>query len=87
MKKLFLLLGIVTSVFFTLASCSKSPEQRVKDLAGIEIKKHLYFPDSYDPADVKIDSAFAPYDSQEFMKLTSKFIELSYFLAFSFRVS
>lgn len=77
MKKLFLLLGVFASITLMLASCSKSPEQKAKDLAREEIKKHLYFPESYDPADVKIDSAFAPYDSPEFMELTSDLIKLS----------
>ena len=42
MKKLFLLLGVFASITLMLASCSKSPEQKAKDLAGEEIKKHLY---------------------------------------------
>lgn len=39
-------------------------------MVGNEIKKHLYIPESYDPADVKIDSAFAPYDDPKFIELT-----------------
>ena len=63
------------SLLCSLASCTKSPEQKVKDLLGKEIKKHLYIPDSYDPAEVKIDSAFAPYDSPEFIKLVNTLVE------------
>ena len=63
------------SLLCSLASCTKSPEQKVKDLLGKEIKKHLYIPDSYDPAEVKIDSAFAPYDSPEFIKLANTLVE------------
>ena len=44
-------------------------------MLGKEIKKHLYIPDSYDPAEVKIDSAFAPYDSPEFIKLANTLVE------------
>ena len=76
MKKLFLLLGVFASITLMLASCSKSPGQKARELAGEEIKRHLYFPESYDPADVKIDSAFAPYDSAEFMELKSDLIKL-----------
>ena len=32
MKKLFLLLGVFASITLMLASCSKSPEQKAKDL-------------------------------------------------------
>lgn len=63
------------SLLCILASCTKSPEQKVKDLLGKEIKKHLYIPDSYDPAEVKLDSAFAPYDSPEFIKLANTLVE------------
>lgn len=75
MKHKYLLLGMWVSLLCSLASCTKSPEQKVKDLLGKEIKKHLYIPDSYDPAEVKIDSAFAPYDSPEFIKLANTLVE------------
>lgn len=75
MKHKYLLLGMGVSLLCSLASCTKSPEQKVKDLLGKEIKKHLYIPDSYDPAEVKIDSAFAPYDSPEFIKLANTLVE------------
>ena len=70
MKKQHFILGLIASFICILASCSKSPEQKVKDLVGNEIKKHLYIPESYDPADIKIDSAFAPYDDPKFIELT-----------------
>ena len=69
MKKQHFILGLIASFICILASCSKSPEQKVKDLVGNEIKKHLYIPESYDLADVKIDSAFAPYDDPKFIEL------------------
>ena len=69
MKKQHFILGFIASFICILASCSKSPEQKVKDLVENEIKKHLYIPESYDLADVKIDSAFAPYDDPKFIEL------------------
>ena len=75
MKRYPFLLGIIVSFVCLLASCSKSPEQKVKDLVGAEIKKHLYIPESYDLADVKIDSAFAPYDNPEFIELTQELVK------------
>lgn len=76
MKKQFWALAIFASLSLMLTSCSKSPEQKAKDLAETEIKKLLYFPESYDPADIKIDSAFAPYDSPEFMEITSNLAKI-----------
>lgn len=75
MKRYPFLLGMIVSFVCLLASCSKSPEQKVKDLVGAEIKKHLYIPESYDLADVKIDSAFAPYDNPEFIELTQELVK------------
>lgn len=74
MKKQHFILGLIASFICILVSCSKSPEQKVKDLVGNEIKKHLYIPESYDPADVKIDSAFAPYDDPKFIELTKELL-------------
>lgn len=42
MKRYPFLFGMIVSFVCLLASCSKSPEQKVKDLVGAEIKKHLY---------------------------------------------
>ena len=75
MKRYLFLFGIIVSFVCLLASCSKSPEQKVKDLVGTEIKKHLYIPESYDLADVKVDSAFAPYDNPEFIELTQELVK------------
>lgn len=75
MKGYPFLFGMIVSFVCLLASCSKSPEQKVKDLVGAEIKKHLYIPESYDLADVKIDSAFAPYDNPEFIELTQELVK------------
>ena len=69
-------MGLCICFAIALSSCTKSPEQKVKDLVEEEIKKNLYFPDSYDLADAKIDSAFSPYDSYEFMEMTAKLVQL-----------
>lgn len=69
-------MGLCICFAIALSSCTKSPEQKVKDLVEEEIKKNLYFPESYDLADAKIDSAFSPYDSYEFMEMTAKLVQL-----------
>lgn len=43
-------------------SCGKSPEEKADELIKAELRKSLYKPDSYNPIETKLDSAFAPYD-------------------------
>lgn len=43
-------------------SCGKSPEEKANELIKAELRKSLYKPDSYNPIETKLDSAFAPYD-------------------------
>ncbi|MDY5686388.1 MAG: hypothetical protein SPF40_08990 [Prevotella sp.] len=76
MKRLQLLIGLIVSLMCVLTSCSKSPEQKAKELVGTEIKKKLYFPESYDLADLQVDSAFTPYDDPEFIGLTKELVKL-----------
>lgn len=59
MKKLILL---SLTLGFMFIACSKSPEEKAAELVENEVKKYLYIPDSYESADLKMDSAFAPYD-------------------------
>lgn len=66
MKKLLLLTVSVA----LLASCGKSPEEKVQALIEDAVKKSLYIPESYDPVETKIDSAFAPHATQEYIEGT-----------------
>ncbi|MDD7342870.1 MAG: hypothetical protein PUG64_04275 [Bacteroidales bacterium] len=75
MKKHLPFYCLIASFICILASCAKSPEQKAKDLVEMEIKKQLYIPDSYDLADIKFDSAFAPYDSPEFIEMTQELVQ------------
>ena len=45
-----------------LLSCNISKEDKAKSLIAEEVKKTLISPDSYDPIETKIDSAFSPID-------------------------
>ena len=58
------LLGSALVALF--ASCSESPEEKVNTLIGEQIKKVLYHPETYDPTETQIDSAFAPFDDPVF---------------------
>lgn len=64
MKKVFyfVLLSLV------LVACSQSPEQKAETLIKENMKKSLYKPDTYEPVETKVDSAFAPYDDPVFYK-------------------
>lgn len=68
MKHLSLALFIIT-LAFSLSSCTKSTEEKAKELSAAKIKESLIVPDSYDLASIEIDSAFTPYDSPEFYDL------------------
>jgi len=45
-----------------LSSCGKSPEEKANELIKAELRKSLFKPDSYNPIETKLDSAFTPYD-------------------------
>jgi len=53
-----------------LVSCSKSPEEKAQVLIEDSVKKLLYKPESYDPVETKIDSAFAPHATREYIEAT-----------------
>ncbi|MBR1774115.1 MAG: hypothetical protein IJ759_01185 [Bacteroidales bacterium] len=56
MKKVLILIAAAVM----LVSCSKSPEEKANALIKEHMQKTLYIPDSYDPAETVIDSAFSP---------------------------
>lgn len=69
-----LLLG---AVFITLfASCNKSPEDKANALIKEDIKKILYHPETYAPAETQVDSAFTPFNDPEFYKKTAQLYKL-----------
>lgn len=58
MKKLFYFM-IAVAVF---ASCNNSPEDKAEVLIKKELMKSLYKPDTYNPIETSVDSAFSPKD-------------------------
>lgn len=62
MKKIFYL----PLVAIILAACGQSQEQKAEALIKEDLKKVLFKPETYKPIDIKVDSAFAPYDSKAF---------------------
>lgn len=73
MKKIVILFAVV----LTVVSCSKTPEEKANALIKEKVQKTLIFPDSYDPAETIIDSAFYPFDSPEVYEKLMKAYELT----------
>ena len=46
-----------------LVSCGKSPKEKAEGLIAEKTKTVLFKPDTYEPVETKLDSAFVPYDS------------------------
>lgn len=57
-------------------SCNKSPENRANALIEKEIKKVLYHPETYGPAETRVDSAFTPFDDPVFYEKTVQLCKL-----------
>lgn len=57
----FLIVGILA-----FASCAHSPEEKANALIEASLKKSLYHPETYDPAETLVDSAFTPFDDPVF---------------------
>lgn len=72
--KRIVLIGFVTLAFI---GCTLSPEKKATSLVEKVVKNSLYHPDSYDPIETVIDSAFAPFDDPEFYNKTLELSELS----------
>ena len=71
MKKLFFLFAIV----FAFTACSVSNEKTAEALIKDSIQKALFFPDSYDPIEMQLDSAFSPQLDPSFIQLCLDFNE------------
>lgn len=68
------LLGTLLITLFV--SCGKSPEEKANALIEEDIKKVLYHPETYDPADTQVDSAFTPFDAPSFYEKTVQLCKL-----------
>ena len=66
MKKSLIFMAVLVS----LISCSQSPQERVNNLIEVDLKKSLYYPETYDPTETVVDSAFTPFDDPLFYKKT-----------------
>lgn len=58
------------AVLFALVSCNQSPQEKANALIEFDLKKSLYYPETYDPAETIVDSAFTPFDDPHFYEKT-----------------
>lgn len=73
-----IILGALLVTLF--ASCSKSLEDKANTLIEEDIKKTLYHPETYDPAETRIDSAFTPFDDPAFYEKTIQLCKLGMYI-------
>lgn len=65
-----------TMLITLIASCSKSPEEKANALIRDDIMKALYHPETYDPVETQVDSAFTPFDDPVFYDKTIQLCQL-----------
>ena len=49
-----------------LSCCTKTPQQKAEALVKDAMLKSLILPDTYQPVETKLDSAFSPYQRRAF---------------------
>ncbi len=72
MKK-YILLGIVSLMF---AACNSTPESKADALIKETVQGTLYYPDSYEAIETKIDSSFSIMDIPEFLEKAEEYKSL-----------
>ena len=75
MRKLICIISAL-SLLALLASCTKSPEEKADAMIKEKLQKSLYHPESYEPTETKLDSAFAPFDDPVFYEKTVQMAKL-----------
>jgi hypothetical protein len=65
---------VLTSLI--LLGCGVSTEKKIEKVVNEEVKKNLYIPDSYDPVETIVDSAFSPYDNPSLLDKMIQLVEL-----------
>ena len=69
MKKISFLLPLIA---LAMVSCDNSPLAKADRLVRKEMPQNLFFPDSYDPVETVIDSAFYPKHDPQFWERVDK---------------
>ena len=67
---------IVILISLLCLSCSKTKEEKIQEIVNNSIKIDLFFPDSYDPIEVYIDSVFDNMLSPENVEMAYEIIKI-----------
>lgn len=67
---------IVILISLLCLSCSKTKEEKIQEIVNNSIKNDLFFPDSYDPIEVYIDSVFDNMLSPENIEIAHRIIRI-----------
>lgn len=67
---------IVILISLLCLSCSKTKEEKIQEIVNNSIKNDLFFPDSYDPIEVYIDSVFDNMLSPENIEMAHRIIKI-----------
>lgn len=67
---------IVILISLLCFSCSKTKEEKIQEIVNNSIKNDLFFPDSYDPIEVYIDSVFDNMLSPENVEMAYEIIKI-----------
>ena len=63
-------------VAIAMSACNLTKESKAEALVKESLKKMLYKPNTYEPIETKVDSAFAPYDDPAFFEELDKLEKL-----------
>lgn len=70
MKRNSILIGLLAiPVAALIASCSPTPQKKAESLIKVAVQKTLVLPNSYQPVETLLDSAFSPRHNPEFIEL------------------
>lgn len=67
---------ILILISFFCFSCSKTKDEKIQEIVNNTIKNDLFFPESYDPIEVKIDSVFDNMLSSENIEIACEIIRI-----------
>lgn len=67
---------IVILISCLCLSCSETKEEKIQEIVNNSIKNDLFFPESYDPIEVKVDSVFNNMLSPENVEMAHRIIRI-----------
>jgi len=68
--------SFLSCALFFVACHVPTPQEKGEEFASNCVKKQLYYPESYEPLECQVDTAFSPIDTPETMSLISSLADL-----------